>query len=56
MRKPEEMTAEQRKEEVAEILGRGIVRVNLLKARKNKGFPHNSLDSGAEESVYATEP
>ena len=56
MRKPEEMTTEQRKEEVAEILGRGIVRVNLLKARKNKGFPHNSLDSGVEESVYATEP
>jgi len=56
MRNPEEMTAEQRKEEVAEILTRGIVRVSLLKARKNKGFPHNSLDSGAEESVYATEP
>lgn len=56
MRNPEEMTAEQRKEEVAEILARSIVRVNLLKARKNKGFPHNSLDSGAEESVYAKEP
>lgn len=56
MRKPEEMDAQQRKEEVAEILTRGIVRANLLKARKNKGFSHNSLDSGAEESVYATEP
>lgn len=56
MRDADDMTPQQRQEEIAEILARGIMRVNLLKIRKTKGFTHNSLDSGGEESVYATEP
>jgi len=54
MRAPDDMTPVQRREEIADILARGLRRSIALKSRKNNSFDDILLDCEVKESVYAT--
>lgn len=51
MHPPEKMTPAQRKQEIADILARGLLRLKVLKMRKTKAYREILLDSSREESV-----
>jgi hypothetical protein len=53
MRPPEKMTPSQRRQEITDILARGLLRLMALRSRKTMAYSKNSLDSLREESVTA---
>lgn len=53
--KPGDMTAEERRGEIAEIISEGLLRLKSKKARKSRQERTYSLYSSGNQSVHASE-